>query len=147
MHVAALRRDGFTIIEQVIPPLRLAKIKQKVEAAQLAIQEADATLAPLMKGMSSAEESPRERVTRTLGEMNLLPDRVTGAGQPRSSEQRAALLDVAADRLAADGIHSVYPSGTPTGAYKPGLNHIAYVPELAEFLADDRVVGVAGHGA
>ncbi len=146
-HVAALRRDGFTIIEQVIPPRRLEEMKRRVEDAQVAIQEAEAALAPLLKGSwspdLSAERSPHGRVRHTLAEMGLLPDRETGVGQLRTVEQRTALLDVAAERLAADGIQSVYPPGTPTGANNPGINHIAYCPELAEYLADARVIGVA----
>ena len=146
-HVDALRCDGFTIIEQVIPPGRLEEIKRRVEDAQLAIQEAEAALAPLMKGLwgseQSAKQAPHGRVKYTLAEMGLLPDRETGVGQQCTVEQRVALLDIAAKRLAADGIQSVYPPGTPTGAYEPGVNHIAYCPELAQYLAEDRVVGVA----
>ena len=146
-HVHAVRRDGFTIIEQVIPPRRLEEMKRRVEGAQVAIQDAEAALEPMLKGAwspePSEEQSPHGRVRHTLAEMGLLPDRETGVGQLHTVEHRTALLDVAAERLAADGIESVYPPRTPTGPYNPGVNHIAYCPELAEYLADDRVVGVA----
>ena len=148
-HCASLRRDGFTIIEGVIPPSRLAWMKDKVEQAQQAIQQANADLDPELKGATAAaaepqQQAPQELVKSTLAAMDLLPDPVTGVGQPYPPERRAALLDAAAERLVQVGVDSVYPPGTPTGPLdRPGLNDIAYVPELAEYLAHDRVVGVA----
>ena len=71
-------------------------------------------------------QAPQELVKSTLAAMDLLPDPVTGVGQPYPPERRAALLDAAAERLVQAGVDSVYPPGTPTGPLdRPGLNDIA----------------------
>ena len=146
-HAERIRRDGFTIIENVIPADVVASLKLRVEAAQRAIGEAGAALEPLLASGTGTfpanEPTPQEQSKGVLAEMDQLPDRVTGVGQPRSPEHRAALLDAAAAQLAADGVQSVYPPGTPTGDDNPGVNHIAFIPELAAYFADDRVVGVS----
>jgi|EP01047_Picozoa_sp_COSAG01_P020223 hypothetical protein len=150
-HAERIRRDGFTIIDNVIPAEVVVPLRTRVEAAQRASAAAGAALPQLLARGAAVEAAadgkpvPRELARSVLSGMGLLPDRVTGSsGHSCSVEHRSALLDQAAEELAAAGVRTVYPPGTPTGAAdNPGVNDITYIPELAPYLANERVVGVA----
>lgn len=139
-HTRQMQRYGFTIIPNVIPRSDVPEVAANVLRAER--EFADLTMEQIGDGVgrSSIRKDLQELAQEALARRGFLPDGKT----PRSVEQHNALLDEIATELRDTyGLTDGYSDGTPTGNINPGINHIAHYPELASYLADSRVLGVA----
>jgi hypothetical protein len=141
LHTSQLRRFGFTVVPNVIPAdevdcvaANVLRAGEKIGAAARAFRESS----------GSVQADMRE------GWADLAKDAITARGfepdsaSTRSVEQHNHLLASVAEELReAHGLTDPYRSSVPTGHIDPGVNHIAYYPELSRYLADPRVLGIA----
>ena len=138
LHTSQLRRFGFTVVPNVIPADEVdsvaASILRAGEKIGAAMQDFRASgraemregWADLAKGAIAARGfEPNSTSTRTVEQHNHL------------------LASVAEELRETHGLTDPYNSGVPTGHIDPGINHIAYYPELSRYLADPRVLAIA----
>lgn len=131
------------VIPDVVPASECAHIASEVLRAGAEI------LKPMIEHRQ-AQDSGRRAETKD-GANDLLRDAIaahgfeaTPTGTDRTVAEHNALLDQIARELRdQNGLTDIYNDGVPTGSHDPGVNHIAYYPELAPYLADPRVLGVA----
>ena len=138
MHTSQLRRFGFTVVPDVIPA-------HEVEGVAANVLRAGKQISSAMQQFRASGRSGEMRE----GWTELAKDLIEEHGfepstlSTRSVEEHTHLLGAVAKDLRNHGLIDPYYSNVPTGQIDPGINHIAYYPELSKYLADPRVVGIA----
>eukprot|EP01043_Picozoa_sp_COSAG02_P010299 COSAG02_NODE_359_length_23842_cov_22.550011_14_plen_202_part_00 len=149
-HTSQLRRFGFTIVPNVIPIDAIDDVATNILRAGAEISK------PIMEefrrrkhnvagggGGGDMVDGWDALAREAMAKRHYLPSS-SGDSSSCSVEQHAVLLDSVAQELREQhGISDAYQPDVPTGPLDPGINHIAYYPELAPYLADPRVLGVA----
>lgn len=148
-YTSQLRRFGFTVIPDVIPRHAIDEVAANIlragaEISKPIMEEFRARQHDVAGGGGGGDMVRWDAVAReAMAKRGYLP---SPSGGPSSCtvEQHAVLLDEVARELREQhGIGDAYRPDVPTGSFDPGVNHIAYYPELAPYLADPRVLGVA----
>lgn len=139
LHTSQLRRFGFTVVPNVIPADEVDSVAANVLRAG---KQISAAMQEFRASGRAAEM--REGWTGWAKDAIAARDFEPDSASARSVEQHNQLLASVAEELReVHGLTDPYHSGVPTGDIDPGINHIAYYPELSRYLADPRVLGVA----
>lgn len=137
LHTSQLRRLGFTVVPNVIPA-------EEVDSVAASILRAGEKI-----GAATQELRMSGRAEMRKGWADLAKDAIAARGfEPNSASTRTVeqhnhlLASVAEELREAHGLTDPYGAGVPTGHVDPGINHIAYYPELSRYLADPRVLAI-----
>ena len=140
LHTSQLRRFGFTVVPNVIPADEVDSVAANVLRAGEKIGAAAQEFRESGRAQAEMHEGWADLAKDAIAARGFEPD----SASTRSVEQHNQLLASVAEELReAHGLTDPYRSGAPTGHIDPGVNHIAYYPELSRYLADPRVLGIA----